>query len=203
MPGRPRLYTTVLREHVERHRQMALLSGPRQVGKTTVCRSLGDAYLDRDSTDDRRQFLRGPAALAQVLALDRLRARRPVAVFDELHKHSKWKTLLKGFFDTYGSRVRVLVTGSSRLDVFRRDGDSLMGRYLLYRMHPWSAGESARTDLPAQEIQPPAEVASADWDALWEHGKFPEPFLRRDSRFTRRWRTSRRRPRRVTRFKWS
>jgi predicted AAA+ superfamily ATPase len=191
MTERPRLYTAVLQDHLERHWQMALISGPRQVGKTTVCRSLGDAYLDWDNTDDRRQFLRGPAALAQGLELDRLRARPPVAVFDELHKHSKWKTLLKGFFDTYGSRVRVLVTGSSRLDVFRRGGDSLMGRYLLYRMHPWSAGESARTDLPAQEVQPPAEVASADWDALWEHGGFPEPYLRRDSRFTRRWRSLR------------
>ena len=59
-----------------------------------------------------------------------------------MHKYSKWKTLLKGFFDTYGERVRLIVTGSSRLDVFRRGGDSLMGRYLLYRMHPWSVGEN-------------------------------------------------------------
>jgi predicted AAA+ superfamily ATPase len=66
-----------------------------------------------------------------------------------------------------------------------------MGRYLLYRMHPWTVGESLRTDLPARVIQPPAEVSSADWEALWEHGGFPEPFLRRDSRFTRRWRSLR------------
>jgi predicted AAA+ superfamily ATPase len=188
---RPRLYTAILHDHLERHRQMALVSGPRQVGKTTACRSLADAYLNWDNTDDRRQFLRGPAALAQALELDRLRARPCVAVFDELHKHAKWKTLLKGFFDTHGDRVRLLVTGSSRLDVFRRGGDSLMGRYLLYRMHPWSVAECVRTDLPTREIQPPAEVASDDWDALWEHGGFPEPFLRRENRFTRRWRSLR------------
>lgn len=58
-------------------------------------------------------------------------------------------------------------------------------------MHPLSVAESLRTTLPAQEIRPPAEIASADWDALWEHGGFPEPFLRRDSRFTRRWRSLR------------
>jgi len=52
-------------------------------------------------------------------------------------------------------------------------------------------GESLRTDLPPREIQPPAELTSAEWDALWEHGGFPEPFLRRDSRFTRRWRSLR------------
>ncbi len=191
MTERPRFYTAVLQDHLERHRQMALISGPRQVGKTTLCRSLGDAYLNWDNTDDRRQFLRGPAALAQVLELDRLRTRLPVVVLDELHKYSKWKTLLKGFFDTHGQRVRVLVTGSARLDVFRRGGDSLMGRYLPYRMHPWSAGECVRTDLPVREVQPPAELGVAEWDALWEHGGFPEPFLRRDSRFTRRWRSLR------------
>lgn len=191
MAGRPRLYTSVLRDHLERHRQMALISGPRQVGKTTVCRSLSDAYLNWDNADDRRHLLRGPASLADALKLDRLRAKRPVAVLDELHKYTKWKALLKGFFDTHGDRVRLLVAGSSRLDVFRRGGDSLMGRYLPYRMHPWSAGECLRTGLPAREIQLPGEMATADWDALWEHGGFPEPFLRRDSRFTRRWRSLR------------
>lgn len=170
---------------------MALIAGPRQVGKTTVCRSLSDAYLNWDNADDRRRLLRGPAALAEGLQLDRLRATPPVAVFDELHKYSKWKTLLKGFFDTHGGQVRLIVTGSSRLDVFRRGGDSLMGRYLLYHMHPWSVGECWRTGLPAREIQSPGEIAAADWDALWEHGGFPEPFLRRDSRFTRRWRSLR------------
>jgi hypothetical protein len=66
-----------------------------------------------------------------------------------------------------------------------------MGRYFLYRMHPWSVAESLRTGLPKKEVHAPEEVRSADWDALWEHGGFPEPFLRRDSRFTRRWRSLR------------
>jgi predicted AAA+ superfamily ATPase len=191
MQERPRLYTEILADHLRRHRQMALVSGPRQVGKTTTCRSLGNMYLNWDNADDRRQLLRGPAALAEVLQLDQLRAQVPIAVLDELHKYSKWKALLKGFFDTYGDRVHLIVTGSSRLDVFRRGGDSLMGRYLLYRMHPWSVGECLHTGLPQKEIRQPAEIVSADWDALWEHGGFPEPFLRRDSRFTRRWRSLR------------
>jgi predicted AAA+ superfamily ATPase len=101
------------------------------------------------------------------------------------------KGLLKGFFDSYGDRVHLIVTGSSRIDVFRRGSDSMMGRYFLYRMNPWSVGESLRTDLPQREIQTPEEVSSAEWDALWEHGGFPEPFLRRDTRFTRRWRSLR------------
>lgn len=170
---------------------MAFVSGPRQVGKTWVCRSIGDAYFNWDNLDDRRLLLRGPAALAEALELDRLRAARPVAVLDELHKYAKWKPLLKGFFDTYGERVRLLVTGSSRLDVYRRGGDSLMGRYMLFRMHPWSVGECLRIKVPAHEIHPPSELSTADWGALWEHGGFPEPFLRRDARFTRRWQSLR------------
>jgi uncharacterized protein len=187
MPERPRLYTTILKNHVEKYRQMAFVSGPRQVGKTTACRSIGDAYLNWDNTDHRRQMLRGPAALAEALDLNRLHERPYVAVLDELHKYTKWKSLLKGFFDTYGGQIHLIVTGSSRLDVFRRGSDSLMGRYLLYRMHPWTVGESLRTTLPTHEIQPPDEISADDWEALWEHGGFPEPFLRRDSRFTRRW----------------
>jgi uncharacterized protein len=108
-----------------------------------------------------------------------------------LHKHSKWKAFLKGFFDVYGKQVRVTVTGSSRLDVFRRGGDSLMGRYFLYRMHPFSVGECVRTDVPADPIRPAAAIERSDWQALLEHGGFPEPFLRRDAQFTRRWRSLR------------
>jgi len=189
--NRPRLYTAILQEHFEQHRQMAFLSGPRQVGKTWVAKAISDAYLNWDNANDRRQLLRGPAALAKSLGLDKLRAKVPVATLDELHKYPKWKTLLKGFYDTYGDRTHLLVTGSSRLDIFRRGGDSLMGRYLHYRMHPWSVGECIRTGLPVKEIHPAKEIKKADWDALWEHGGFPEPFLRREARFTRRWRSLR------------
>ena len=189
---RPRLYGPVLADHLRRHRQMAFVSGPRQVRKTTACRSVADAYLSWDNSDDRRILLRGPSALAERLELERLRAQPPVVVLDELHKHAKWKSLLKGFFDSWGDRVRVLVTGSSRLDVFRRGGDSLMGRYLLYRMHPWSVGECLRTGVPQGTVHAPSAVTDADWDALLVHGGFLEPFLKRDIRFARRWRSLRR-----------
>jgi hypothetical protein len=188
---RPRLYAALLEDHLANNRQMAFISGARQVGKTTTCRGLADSYLNWDNADDRRVLLRGPAALTERLELDRVRQRPPLVVLDELHKHARWRTLLKGFFDTYGDRARLLVTGSSRLDVFRRGGDSLMGRYLLYRMHPWSVAECARVALPTSPIQRPVEIADADWDALLTHGGFPEPFLRRDLRFTRRWRSLR------------
>jgi len=188
---RLRLYDRVLQDHFARHRQMAFVSGPRQVGKTTTCRMEGTDYLNWDNGDDRRVILLGPAAVAERIHLERLQTPSPIVVFDELHKDKKWKGFLKGFFDVYGERTRIIVTGSSRLDVFRRGGDSLMGRYFLYRMHPFSVGEAIRVNLPTAVIQPPSSLAEDEWRALWEHGGFPEPFLRRDARFTRRWRSLR------------
>lgn len=185
----PRIYDAILREHVGRNRQMALVAGPRQVGKTTTCRSLADAYLDWDNLDDRKVILEGPAAVASHVGLDRARSPLPVLTFDELHKRQTWRTFLKGFFDTYETRVKVIVTGSSKLDIRRRAGDSLMGRYFRYRMHPLSVAELLRQDVFQAPLRPPAEPR--DFDILWEHGGFPEPFVRRDRRFSANWRAMR------------
>jgi len=190
----PRLYDGVLADHLRRHRQMAFLAGPRQVGKTTTSRSLASpgAYLSWDDQDHRRLILRGPTQVASATGLARLSAKPPTVVFDEIHKHARWKTFLKGFFDGYADRSRVIVTGSSRLDVYRRGGDSLMGRYFLYRMHPLSIAELLRHDVPAREVRKPLPLPDKEFSALWEHGGYPEPFLKRDRRFSLRWRELRR-----------
>ena len=190
----PRLYDHVLAAHFAENRQMAFVSGPRQVGKTTTCRLFADAYVNWDDANHRDRVLAGPQHVAGDLGLDRLAAKKPLVLFDELHKFPRWKQFLKGFFDTYGERVRIAVTGSSRLDVYRRGGDSLMGRYFHYRMHPFSVAELGAQRLPhpsRDPLRPPQPIGDADFAALWEHGGFPEPFLRRDARFTRRWRSTR------------
>ncbi|MDX2054480.1 MAG: AAA family ATPase [Polyangiaceae bacterium] len=189
----PRLYDAMLRHHLAEHRQMAFVSGPRQVGKTTTCRAQSTQYLNWDNTDDRQRILAGPGALAEHLGLTRLSAGRKVALFDELHKYARWKALLKGFFDTYADDVRIIVTGSSRMDVFRRGGDSLMGRYFPYRMHPFSVAELITQALPdpTHILRSPSDLAPARWLALWEHGGFPEPFLKCSAQFSRRWGTLR------------
>lgn len=185
---RPRVYQAMLADHAARHRQMAFLSGPRQVGKTTLADALTHGRLiNWDDTDERRLLLAGPREVARHFGLEQLQPAPPWVGFDELHKFGRWKAFLKGFFDSHGAKARVLVTGSSRLEVFQRGGDSLMGRYLPYRMHPFSVGELARTDLPEAPVRPPCPVTDADYAALLEHGGYPEPFVRRDRRFTLRW----------------
>ncbi len=193
MEPRPRLYDTILAEHLSRYRQMAFVSGPRQVGKTTTCRGHAEGYLNWDNPDDREEILAGPARIAERCGLDRLAEKPPTVLFDELHKYPRWKGLLKGFFDVYSDRAHIIVTGSSRLDTYRRGGDSLMGRYFLYRMHPFSVAETVTVDLPdpGHIVRPSAEIPEAEFRALWEHGGYPEPFLMRDERFSRRWQSLR------------
>lgn len=192
MPTHARIYSALLEKHLSEYRQMAILTGPRQVGKTTLCRQPGHHYFNWDNTEHRQQILAGPQEVARICDLNRPRAEKPVLVFDELHKFSKWKDYIKGFFDTYEDRCRVLVTGSAKLDFFRKGGDSLMGRYFPYRVHPLSLAEllhaPVREDgliVPARKIEPTV------WEQLWNHGGFPEPFLHADEKFTRRWRSLR------------
>ena len=185
-----RIYEIALEEHIKSLRQMVFLTGPRQVGKTTTCRLLADQgrYLNWDNQDDRATILKGPNEIALALQLNQLHESEPVIVFDELHKYSKWKTLLKGFFDVHGEKTRIIMTGSSRLDVYQRGGDSLMGRYFLYRMHPLSLSEVTDARIPDQELQPPRRPPQEALNHLLTFGGFPEPFLKAETRFVNRWR---------------
>ncbi|MAX26729.1 MAG: hypothetical protein CMJ19_19730 [Phycisphaeraceae bacterium] len=168
---------------------MVFLTGPRQVGKTTTCRNQASHYINWDNQDDRKQILEGPAKIADRIGIDRLTESMPVALFDELHKYPRWKQFLKGFFDTYADQARIIVTGSSRMDAYRRGGDSLMGRYFLYRMHPFTVAEILSQELPDPKklVRSAQAISDDDFDALWNHGGYPEPFIKRDRRFSNRW----------------
>ena len=167
---------------------MAFVSGPRQVGKTTTCRGVGTHYFDWDADEHRRMVVKGAATVASVAGLEDVFAAPPVLVFDELHKYPRWKNFLKGMFDLHEEHCRIIVTGSSRLDVYRRGGDSLMGRYFPFRMHPLSVAELINCDLPSEAvIRRPARVDEEAFNSLWRFGGFPEPFLKSSAAFSRRW----------------
>jgi predicted AAA+ superfamily ATPase len=187
-----RLYDSILAEHLAEHRQMAFVAGPRQVGKTTSCRAVGSVYFDWDVSAHKRLIAAGATEVASAAGLDVLAQEPAVLVFDELHKFSRWKPFLKGFFDLYEKQCRVVVSGSSRLDTYRRGGDSLMGRYFPFRMHPFSVAELLATELPGDGIvRNPASLPDAAWQALWKFGGFPEPMLAGSERFSRRWQSLR------------
>ena len=168
---------------------MVFVSGPRQVGKTTLCEGFQDFYLNWDKSDQRAIILKGESAVMEFAGGDRPRERQPVLTFDELHHFKKWKGFLKGFFDLYWKKIKVLVTGSARLNVYKKGGDSLMGRYFPYRMHPFTVGELLHPRLAETEIwQESSELDETKWNRLLEFGGFPEPFVKGDRLFLRKWR---------------
>jgi predicted AAA+ superfamily ATPase len=170
--------------------KMVFLAGPRQVGKTTLARHLlavaeAGAYLDWDNQDDRREIraARWPGG-------------RALVVLDELHKRRDWKGWLKGESDKHRGRLQFLVTGSARLDVYRRGGDSLQGRYHHYRLHPLSCAEigsggEPAAPAPGTELPIPARASRESVAALMQFGGFPEPFLTQSARGLRRWQKER------------
>ncbi|MDR3227881.1 MAG: AAA family ATPase [Puniceicoccales bacterium] len=184
-------YQGVLAEHFAINRQMAFLSGPRQVGKTTLLNALAPApYLNWDDPADKLVFNAGADAIATHCGLDVWHPddAKPLLAFDEIHKYARWKNTLKGFFDKYGKRARIVVTGSARLDIYKRGGDSLRGRYLGYRIHPLSLGEIAGAPLdPETLLRPPATCDADVLATLARFGGFPEPFLKANTRFHRQW----------------
>jgi predicted AAA+ superfamily ATPase len=177
------------------HQKMAFVTGPRQVGKTTLAKELleerGDGrYLNWDDVAFRRQWIKDPKTIIPLQM-----EKKPLIVLDEIHKAARWKSYLKGVYDTRGSGADILVTGSARLDIFRRGGDSLLGRYFLFHLHPFTMGEiqgsSVAPDVLSERLNHPIPSNAPLLQRLLEFGGFPEPFLKKDPTFLNLWRQNR------------
>ena len=156
-------------------KKMVFMGGPRQCGKTTLSKELiqkkikSGLYFNYDSDEDRREML-----------AKRWHVDNQLIVLDEIHKYYRWKNWIKGIYDTRPSSQKFLITGSARLDLYRRGGDSLLGRYHYWRLHPFTLSEN------------PLKLKSeAALDRFMRFGGFPEPYLDGDETFARRWRKDR------------
>lgn len=186
------MYQAAAKRHFKKYRQMLFISGPRQVGKTTVGRLFGEErddfrYFSWDNDRHKELIVQGPDAVAAAARVGQ--ERPPLVMFDEIHRYSHWKRFLKGFYDTYPGVVQVIVTGSARLDVYQRGGDSLMGRYFLHRMHPLSVGEIVDPESTPTGLRPePSQITPEAFETLWRFGGFPEPYLQAEDEFYHAWR---------------
>lgn len=164
---------------------MVFIGGPRQVGKTTLARELVSnhfqhhGYYNWDNRRDRQSIMRsqwpGDAELI---------------ILDEIHKYKKWKSLVKGEYDKLKDKYRFLITGSARLDLYRKGGDSMLGRYHHYRLHPFTMAEVIGGNK-ALEILKEVPIRSQNENELVSvldtFGGFPEPFIKQNKRVLRRW----------------
>lgn len=189
-----RIYQANIEQHLSQDRQMIFLVGPRQVGKTTLGKhclnnQYNYQYLNWDSAKHREIILSGAENLYEKFSPSVLTAsdNPPVLFFDELHKYKNWKTLLKGYFDVLNERCKIIVTGSAKLNIYRRGGDSMMGRYFLYNIHPLSVAELNGRNDNNKEIITPSNVDDATWETLIQFGGFPEPFNKASKAFYNRW----------------
>ena len=155
--------------------KMVFLGGPRQVGKTTLALALlkpaaarQRSYLNWDDPAVRPRLLRGE-----------IPAKQKLIVLDEIHKYPRWRNLVKGLYDSNRGQLSFLITGSARLDYYRRGGDSLHGRYHYHRLHPFSLREINQS--PNQN----------DLKTLLKFGGFPEPLISGNTRVWRRWQRER------------
>jgi len=145
--------------------------GPRQVGKTTLSTGIiarrysQHEYLNWDNRQDRKTITEAQwSGSAELIILD------------EIHKYKKWKTLVKGIYDTQKDRYKILVTGSARLNIFRKRGDSLHGRYHYYTLHPFSLAEIENISNNFQllkELEFKSQNYQSTLDTLFNFGGFP------------------------------
>lgn len=152
--------------------KMVFIGGPRQVGKTALSLSMAADH----SPDYRGYFNWDVATHRRILMSGELPADVPLLICDEIHKFKNWRSMIKGLYDTRHHKQSIIVTGSARLDFYRRSGDSLQGRYHYLRLHPFSVMELGSDDAVG---------------SLLKYGGFPEPLFKQKDAFWRRWQIER------------
>ena len=174
-PGYAAIWTELARD-----KGMVFMAGPRQAGKTTLANRIAGVrpnhvYFNWDVVSDRARLLRDPHFFEQV---ERVDASTPLVVFDEIHKYRDWKNYLKGVYDRFHRDYQFLVTGSGRLDLYRRGGDSLAGRYALFHLWPFTLAElTGRQETVRAFWSDPLAVVPDEARAAGEHLAPPGPGL--------------------------
>lgn len=185
-----------LKKTIVEYGKMAFVSGPRQVGKTTLAKDFlriygQGEYFNWDIITDQKRLLADPYFFEKI---NKDPSRPFLVVLDEIHKYTRWKSYLKGAYDRYKDEYNFLVTGSGRLDLFKKGGDSLLGRYFSLPLFPLTVGELSGAGLPYKEFNDRPYPSSApnpqqqeSYQRLFALTGFPEPFLKAEKDFYNLW----------------
>ncbi len=190
------LYVKIWQELI-RDKSMVFLAGPRQTGKTTLAQIISrpftnSVYFNWDIAEHRIRLIENPTFFE---AVERRDSSIPLVVFDEIHKYKDWKNYLKGVYDQFHDSYKFLVSGSGRLDIYQKGGDSLAGRYLLFHLWPFTVAELGKSHIKIDEfLKNPLEIdmkqkdkLKAIWLRLSRFSGFPEPYLSGRTTTYNRW----------------
>lgn len=193
-----RLIYSTLWEQLSSEKQMVFISGPRQTGKTTLAKEIANSfknsiYFNWDIISNKKMLIENPTFFEN---LNRIDESTPLVIFDEIHKYKNWKNYLKGIYDQFWSDYKFLVSGSGRLDLYQKGGDSLAGRYFMFHLFPFTVAELSenRRTFQAFVKSPIAgfdindkKTTAKTWQSLYNVGGFPEPFVKGTKAFWTRW----------------
>ncbi len=184
-------------EKLSAEKQMVFLSGARQAGKTTLAKEIAKGfannfYFNWDFLEHKKLLLKNPAFFENINRKDNS---EPLVILDEIHKYKRWKNYLKGIYDQYSQDYKFLVSGSGRLDLYRKGGDSLAGRYFQFHLFPFTSAELGGRNRKFHEfIKSPLKLDTAGgketretWNNLFTVGGFPEAFVKGKKDFYTRW----------------
>ena len=175
---------------------MVFIAGPRQAGKTTFTQILAEdfnnsLYFNWDILDEKRKLIENPFFYEEVHRKDNS---MPLIIFDELHKYLNWKNYLKSVYDRDKGNYKFIISGSGRLDMYQKGGDSLAGRYFIFYLWPFTLAELAGNNLPFKQFMSnPIEIHSCPnetqpaWNRLSRFSGFPDPYLGKTDQFYRIW----------------
>ncbi|MFH1258398.1 MAG: ATP-binding protein [Elusimicrobiota bacterium] len=193
-----RLIYSALWEQLSSEKQMVFISGPRQTGKTTLAKEIAKSfknsvYFNWDIISNKKTLIENPTFFENINRIDES---TPLVIFDEIHKYKNWKNYLKGIYDQFGPDYKFLVSGSGRLDLYQKGGDSLAGRYFMFHLFPFTVAELSanRRTFPEFVKSPIAgfdindkKTTAGIWQSLYNIGGFPEPFVKGTRAFWTRW----------------
>lgn len=194
-----RLYENIW-SRLSKYGKMMFISGPRQAGKTTFAKMVAKnytnfLYFNWDILADKQKLIQNPQFYERVQRND---DSRPLIILDELHKYPDWKNYLKGIYDKDRNNFIFLVSGSGRMDIYQKGGDSLAGRYIQIHMWPFTLSELAGHNLDFKQfLKKPIAVYDHNknttrtiWERLEKFSGFPDPYLNADHEFCQIWSNS-------------
>ena len=144
------LYPRLLEREILRYlpeKEALIILGARQIGKTSLMlrmkskieKEVSCFYFDLEKPQDLERVEAGCEEFLQYLEIrGASKKKRNVVFIDEIHYLSEPAKFIKLMVDHYSSRIKLVVSGSSSLEIKRKFKESTVGRKFSFYLYPLS-----------------------------------------------------------------